>query len=66
MGANLASLVVKFCRNLKFYELKTHAYLNKTCLILNQKILKDFNISSQSNKNKRFIDHATNQITALH
>ena len=53
MGANL---VVKFCENLKFYELRTHVYLNKSFLILIQKALKNSNINSESNKNKRFID----------
>ena len=56
----ISNIDVKFAENLKFYELRTHGYLNKTFLILIQKILKNSNISSQSNKNKRFIDR-TNQ-----
>ena len=56
MGANL---VVKFCaENLKFFKLRRNDYLSNTFLILIQKKLKDANISSQSNKSKRFIDRA--------
>ena len=34
-------VIVKICeKSLKFYELRTHAYLDKTFLILLQKVLK--------------------------
>ena len=55
-----ANLVVKFCaENLKFFKLRTNGYLNNIFLILIQKILKNSDISSQSNKNKRFIARAS-------
>ena len=51
-----ANLVVKFCENLKFYELRTHVYLNKSFLILIQKVIKNANINSESNQKKKIID----------
>ena len=58
MGANLIFKILR--KNLKFYKLRTHAYLNKTFLIppfLKYKN-KNSNINSKSNKNKRLIDRA--------